>query len=307
MPRHGGRTIDEREREIIDLIAERLGGAFSIPSTWRVLDRRGRGADDNRLVDWEARGNESVLRSQSLPVVWRDRREPMVDGRKLPDGTVSPEQRADIVRIEKAAKSKDPAEKEWRPSKYQLAPRVRRDTDAIAAVSFARLAIPHEAVLMLYATGEVLRYWPTVKLYGLRGNLSPAHVHAITDAMQVILAKRADVAQDDRAKSLHMRASAYRALRAEYQGLLWGWIRKAANSYAYTLTGLSIHQILVLRDRDLGTSRSTTTTPDGLGVSPLLQTTVVCSEKPANDEPKSARNDATDLAKPQKLRLTARP
>ena len=270
----GGRTIDERERAIIDLIAQRLGTAMSVQSSWRTFDKRAASLTAESAAEWEA-GDEDGFATRStsdteylgdeshyLSVVRRDRRNPMLAEDKDDKGCKDDEtndsvsgasdgQEAMLAKkggaILKAVKFRKP--RKWWHKNFQIAPRIRRDLDAIAAVSFAKLPVPHEAILMLYATEDVPRYWPVVKRYGLRGNTSPAHVYAITDAMQAILFGNAELAQDKRAYALHMRASTYRAIRANYLSVLWGWIRLAADAYSRSLTGLSIGQVRVAMDR----------------------------------------------------------
>ena len=86
----GGRTIDERERAIIDLIAQRLGTAMSVQSSWRTFDKRAASLTAESAAEWEA-GDEDGFATRStsdteylgdeshyLSVVRRDRRNPML-------------------------------------------------------------------------------------------------------------------------------------------------------------------------------------------------------------------------------------
>ena len=287
---NGGRTIDERERAIIDMIAQRLGTAMSVQSSWRAFD-----------MDWadglssrSARDSEYFAdEAQYLPVLWRDRRNPMLSEDKNKKGDESGE--VDLERDHSSSAGQRQGERlarqasailkeaghrkprKWCHDYYRISPRIRRDLDAIAAMGFAKLAMPYEAILMFYATEDVPRYWPVVKRYGLRGNTSPVHVHAITDAMQAILFGSAELAQDKRANALHMRASTYRALRANYLSLLWGWIRRAADAYSRSLTGLSISQVraAMVRATSHGVAAVLSPAP--------LQTTMDSNAEPANE------------------------
>lgn len=287
---NGGRTIDERERAIIDLIAQRLGTAMSVQSSWRTFDIDW--ADGDGFSSRSARESEYFADGeQYLSVLKRDRRRFMLAEDKGEKEDVDDETDdlvsnvGQIALLAKQASSilkkvKYRKPKKWKHQSFQVAPRIRRDLDAITAMGFAKLAVLHEAILMLYATEDVPRYWPVVKRYGLRGNTSPAHAHAITDAMQTILFGNAELAQDKRASALQMRASTYRAIRADYLSLLWGWIRQAADAYSRSLTGLSIGQVRAAMDRMSGpVYRDTAANP----APAPLQTTVNNNTDPAND------------------------
>jgi hypothetical protein len=123
-------------------------------------------------------------------------------------------------------------QQEWSKSRGVVAvPSYRQDSDAIAALSFAKLEGPLEAILLLYATGDVSRYWPTVKRFGLAGNPFWQDDCALTDAMQRILCGRAAMSQDARAKELRMRASSYRELTRSYERRLGKWLASAAGHF----------------------------------------------------------------------------
>jgi len=296
MSLNGGRTIDERERAIIDLIAQRLGTAMSVQSSWRTFDMDWSAGDG--LSSRSVRDSEHFAeKAQYLSVLWRDRRNPMLPEDKDKKGDQGDEvdtsldhgsgvgQTQRVLLAKRASailkKAKQPEPRKWCHGYYQISPRIRRDLDAIAAMGFAKLAVPHEAILMLYATEDVSRYWPVVKRYGLRGNTSPAHVHAITDAMQAILFGNAELAQDKRAQALHMRASSYRAIRADYLSLLWGWIRRAADAYSRSLTGLSIGQVWAAMGRAAQGLPGVLPSPTSALAS--LQTTTIKADGPANE------------------------
>lgn len=129
-------------------------------------------------------------------------------------------------------------QQEWSKSRGVVAvPSYRQDSDALAALSFAKLDGPLEAVLLLYATGDVNRYWPTVKRFGLAGTCSWFDDYAITDAMQRILCGRAAISQDARAKELRLRASAYRELTRSYERRFRRWMEQAAKRFVLAFGG----------------------------------------------------------------------
>ncbi|WP_445146259.1 hypothetical protein [Dyella sp. Tek66A03] len=121
---------------------------------------------------------------------------------------------------------------EWHRSTVVVAiPQHRPNYDALAALSFAKLEGPLEAILLLYATGDVRRYWPTVKRFGLASKPSGFSEEALTDAMQRILCGKAAIAQDVRAKEICIRAARYRQLTKEYEVMLREWLRTAARRF----------------------------------------------------------------------------
>ncbi|PXV58249.1 hypothetical protein SAMN04487785_105191 [Dyella jiangningensis] len=125
----------------------------------------------------------------------------------------------------------------WSTSRGVVAiPSYHHDSDALAALSFARLDGPLEAILLLYATGDVLRYWPTVKLFGLASKPSRFADEALTDAMQRILCGRAAVSQDNRARELGVRAESYRRSTKSYEERLFVWLVEAAKRYCCALS-----------------------------------------------------------------------
>ncbi|MEV8518557.1 hypothetical protein ABZR86_02030 [Dyella marensis] len=259
---------------------------MSVQSSWRTFDIDW--ADGGGLSARSTRDSEYFAdREQYLSVLKRERRRFMLaedkDENDETDDTVSNTGQVALLAKQASAilkKVKHRKPKKWKHQHFQVAPRIRRDVDAIAALGFAKLAAPEEAILMLYATEDVPRYWPVVKRCGLRGNTSSAHIHAITDAMQAILFGNAELAQDRRAKALHMRASAYRAILADYLSLLWIWIRRAADAYSRSLTGLSIGQVRAAMDRMAGQAYGDTAA--NLAIAPL-QTTVNNNTDPANE------------------------
>lgn len=125
-------------------------------------------------------------------------------------------------------------QQEWSKSRGVVAvPSYRQDSDALAALSFAKLDGPLEAILLLYATGDVNRYWPTVKRFGLAGKAAWADDCAITDAMQRILCGRAAISQDARAKELRVRADTYRSQTRNSEAVIRNWLNRAAAIFLY--------------------------------------------------------------------------
>ncbi|WNL47913.1 hypothetical protein RKE25_09905 [Dyella sp. BiH032] len=144
--------------------------------------------------------------------------------------------------IEQAAKSIHESTRvrrqhEWKQSAGVIAiPVARPDQDALAALSFAKLDGPLEAILLLYATGDVPKYWPIVKRFGLAVKAVRFAEEALTDAMQRILCGRAVMAQDMRAKALNIRASRYRRLTSACEDLLRSWLKRASHRYLLAVT-----------------------------------------------------------------------
>lgn len=112
-------------------------------------------------------------------------------------------------------------------------PSYRMDQDALAALSFAKLDGPLEAILLLYATGDVPRYWPTVERYGLAVRRAVFAREALSDAMAVVLClrQREKIPLDVRAKILGVRAASYREEVRRSRVLLAGWLERAAHRY----------------------------------------------------------------------------
>jgi hypothetical protein len=96
--------------------------------------------------------------------------------------------------------------------------------DALGALAMAKLDGPLEAILLLYATGDVKRFWPVMERCGLACVRNAFASEALTDAMQRILCGRAAISMDDRAKTLGVRASRYRALTRASEDLIRRWL-----------------------------------------------------------------------------------
>ena len=194
----GGQAIDQAQ--VTELVARWLATALGTGQAW--------------YADLQAAG--------SLPA----------------DDELSQADRVTIARrgrvIEKAAHSVGGSSRvrrklEWpRDTRTFAVIRHRSDHDALAALSFAKLDGPLEAMLLLYATGDVPRYWPIVKRFGLAVKNIRFAEQALTDAMQRILCGRAVMSQDARAKSLGVRASTYRNITGSCERMLRTWLGKAS-------------------------------------------------------------------------------
>lgn len=125
----------------------------------------------------------------------------------------------------------------WRQSAYRVAiPVCKPSHDALAALSLAKLDGPLEAVLLLYSTGDVGRFWPDVERFGracVRGPFAP---EALNDAMERIMFRRAFIPQDARAKMLGTRASGYRAATRAAEVRLRSWLLTASRRFLSALS-----------------------------------------------------------------------
>lgn len=119
----------------------------------------------------------------------------------------------------------------WRTHTFVATPSFVPGYDALGALAMAKLEGPLEAILLLYATGDVKRFWPAVERFGLACVRNAFASEALTDAMQRILCGRAAISMDDRAKQLGIRASSYRAATKQSHALLWRWLTQAANRF----------------------------------------------------------------------------
>ena len=125
----------------------------------------------------------------------------------------------------------------WRYHAFTANPIYNPAWDAIGALSMARLDGPLEATLLLYATGDVRRYWPTVELYGLACIRNAFAWEALTDAMQRILCGRAAISKDARAKQLGLRATTYRDLTHTAEVVMRRWLTHAASRFLIAFGG----------------------------------------------------------------------
>jgi hypothetical protein len=117
----------------------------------------------------------------------------------------------------------------WRQSAYRVAiPVCKPSHDALAALSLTKLDGPLEAILLLYATGDVERFWPDVERFGLACVHGAFASEALTDAMERIMFRRASIPQDARAKLLGTRASGYRAATRAAEARLRSWLLTAS-------------------------------------------------------------------------------
>lgn len=204
----GGQTADQWE--LVERAARRLAHALGPGYGWRP---------DVREVARDGGATTLPPQSSALAISWRSQV------------------------TEQAAKSIGGSrhirrQQQWRKSGGVVAvPSYRTDEEALAALSFAKLDGPLEAILLLYATGDVNRYWPKVKWFGLAGKWAWFDDYAITDAMQRILCGRAAMSQDARAKELRIRASAYRDLTRRYERCMRKWLEQSAAHFLAAIDG----------------------------------------------------------------------
>ncbi|WP_090177108.1 hypothetical protein [Luteibacter sp. UNC138MFCol5.1] len=195
----GGRS--ENDELVIEAVARRIVAAFGQGNHWQP--------DWHRASPW----SDNVTQDRAgLMILRRGRTE------------------------EKAVRDNGkiliPAHRTWSSRHVQVAlPRRGQDFGALAAFAFAKLDGPLEAMLMLYATGDVPRYWPAVERYALACVRSPFASEAVTDAVQRILCGRAAISMDDRARQLGVRATGYRRLTRRIERLMREWLRRAAGQY----------------------------------------------------------------------------
>jgi hypothetical protein len=119
----------------------------------------------------------------------------------------------------------------WRTHTFVATPAFVPGYDALGALAMAKLEGPLEAILLLYATGDVKRFWPVVERFGLACVRNAFASEALTDAMQRILCGRAAISMDDRAKQLGVRASGYRGLTRAVEARLRQWLSTGARRY----------------------------------------------------------------------------
>jgi len=125
-------------------------------------------------------------------------------------------------------------QQQWRKFSGVVAvPSYRMDEDTLAALSFAKLDGPLEAILLLYATGDVNRYWPVVRQFGVAVARDIRADEVVTDAIQRLLCGRAAVAMDKRAKELGVRASSYRAATRRAEQKFRAWLFEAAYRFLH--------------------------------------------------------------------------
>ena len=209
----GGQATDQWG--VVERAARRLASALGYGSSWHA---------ETQVVSRDNPSGFEDLGTQSFPIAKRGRVTEQA-ARSVAGGT----------RVKRR--------QEWRRSGCEVAiSSTRMDQDALAALSYAKLDGPLEAILCLYATGDVHRYWPTVERFGLaceriadaRHPLKDGSEHrhaALTDAMQRILCGSAAVPQDARAKELGMRAANFRQTTRAYEAKLRSWLLVAAGRY----------------------------------------------------------------------------
>lgn len=119
----------------------------------------------------------------------------------------------------------------WRTHTFVATPSFVPGYDALGALAIAKLEGPLEAILLLYATGDVEQFWPVVERFGLACVRDAFAWEALSDAMQRILYRRAAISQDARAKALGIRASGYRSATRDAESLLRKWLLLASQRF----------------------------------------------------------------------------
>lgn len=158
----------------------------------------------------------SESRGEVVGIAWRGRKQESA-ARKIQGGT------------------RAPAMHTWGRSATTTAlPSFHADRDAIAAMGRVE-AVPG-ALLRVYSL-EDWRAWPVVELAALVCITGKGSREAVCDAMGRILWRVAAVSQDDRAKSIGMRASDYRQLTRKAEALLMRWLDRGARQLLAALKG----------------------------------------------------------------------
>ncbi|MGN6479886.1 hypothetical protein [Luteibacter sp.] len=207
----GGRA--ESQEELIDRAARILAAAFAPGSPWISQ------VNYDRLPRESSR---DLANPRELIVAEREerkgRRKVLVKTLRDGDGKIA------VRRL-----------REWRYHPFTAEPVYNPVWDTLGALAIAKLEGPLEATLLLYATGDVHRYWPTVELYGLACLRNAFAWEALTDAMQRILCGRAAISKDDRARQLGLRASTYRQLTGRAEAMMRRWLTEAASRFLYAV------------------------------------------------------------------------
>lgn len=194
----------ESDEAIIERAARRLAGALGTGQNWFA---------ETAIASARDLTHEDGLMPSALTIVRR--------------GRVT-EQAAKSIR----GSGKVTRQHQWAASRTVVAvPACRPDSEALASMSFAKLDGPLEAILLLYATGDVKRFWPVVERFGLACLRSTFASEALNDAMARIMYRRAAVAQDDRARQLGIRASSYRGATRKAEAMLRRWLIRAARDF----------------------------------------------------------------------------
>ncbi len=108
-----------------------------------------------------------------------------------------------------------------------VVPRQRSLSLQAGALSFANLPRPLEDWLLVVVAHEWSR-WPNVRRFALLCLPDPV---AIDDAAQCVVFRTAELAQDNRAKALGIRADDYRKRRKRAIAMLENWLDRAARGY----------------------------------------------------------------------------
>jgi hypothetical protein len=207
----GGRA--ETQEEMVERAARILTAAFACGSPW--ISR----------VNYERMPTASSGDFANPRELYVAEREDRRDKRKVLVKTLRDDEGKIVVRRLRA----------WRYHKFTATPVYNPAWDALGALSIAKLDGPLEATLLLYATGDVHRCWPTVELYGLACLSNAFAWEALTDAMQRILCGRAAISKDDRARQLGVRANTYRELTGRAEAMMRRWLAVAASRFLAAL------------------------------------------------------------------------
>jgi hypothetical protein len=224
--------------DTIERAARRVAAAFGTGSAWapRVSVKRkpehgSAGSDDERP---DTGGRLAVVRRGRTV----ERRCDFVPADAL--AALSDTDRAEVARWRlEPMQAPDPRRPDrvrehvaWTESRTHAAtPSGRMQTDALTALSYAKLSGPLDAWFSVYALQRWDR-WPTVARYAAACGLNPI---ATLDAAELILTDGASTPQDVRARQLRMRAADYRHERRVAEHTLRDWLLRAAERFLRAL------------------------------------------------------------------------
>lgn len=217
------------------------GGRIGVGKVERAARMLAAGSGTGSYVAARVDVGQQVVesRGESVGIAWRGTREESA-ARSIGRGTRSP------------------ALHTWTRDRGTVAlPSFRPDVDAVAALAGVE-AVP-AAWLAVYALEEWHR-WPMVERAALVVITGKGAREAVCDAAGRILWRRAAVSQDDRARLLAMRASAYRQRTGNAERLLWRWLDRAADQFHEQLRILKE----IKRSHRLQSPRMGTRSPCGL-------------------------------------------
>lgn len=191
-------------KDVIERASRILAQAFGYGDSWFTADLRF-GQDETSYSD----GIAETRRTDGLPIARR------------------------TETLERADKAANVGEfHHWQRAKgIAVMPRVRPKRAALIALADANLAGPLKDWLLVYALQDWGR-WPRVRRFALACRPGTA---AIDDAAQRILWRTAEISQDERAKALGIRATAYRQSTRAAESMLREWLSRAAISFLKAL------------------------------------------------------------------------